>query len=151
MTKGWIWLDMDGTIADLYGVSGWLNDLMAHNDRPYREAKAIYDTVDLLETLSDLKDKGYKIGIISWLSKKPDAEYDRKVIKAKREWLKAQYLDLLLDEIIITAYGIKKANTCRPYGSGILIDDEEQNREDWNLGKTIDATKNILDQLRDLL
>ena len=151
MANKWIWLDMDGTIADLYGVDGWLNDLMEHNDRPYRKAKAIYDTVDLLETLSDLKDKGYKIGIISWLSKKPNAEYDRKVIKAKKDWLKAQYLDLLLDEIIITAYGVKKANTCRAYGEGILIDDEEQNRKDWDLGKTIDATEDILKQLRGLL
>ena len=26
MTDKWIWLDMDGTIADLYGVDGWLED-----------------------------------------------------------------------------------------------------------------------------
>jgi hypothetical protein len=151
MKHEWIWLDMDGTIADLYGVDGWLEDLMALRERPYREAKALYDTVELLETLSDLKDKGYKIGIISWLAKKPTAEYNERVIKAKRDWLKAQYLDILLDEIIITAYGVKKANTCRSYGSGILIDDEEQNRNDWDLGKTIDATENILEKLRGLL
>lgn len=151
MANKWIWFDMDGTIADLYGVDGWLEDLMAHNERPYREAKALYDTVDLLETLSDLKDKGYKIGIISWLAKKPTEEYNQRVIKAKKDWLKAQYLDLLLDEIIITAYGIKKSNTCRSYGEGILIDDEEQNRKDWDLGATIDATENILKKLRGLL
>ena len=151
MANKWIWFDMDGTIADLYGVDGWLEDLMAYNERPYKEAKAIYDTVDLLETLSYLKDKGYKIGIISWLAKKPTEEYNQRVIKAKKDWLKAQYLDLLLDEIIITAYGIKKANTCRSYGEGILIDDEEQNRKDWDLGATIDATENILKKLRGLL
>lgn len=151
MTNGWIWLDMDGTIADLYGVDGWLDDLMAHNERPYREAKELYDTVDLLETLSDLKDKGYKIGIISWLSKCPSDDFDKRVIKAKKEWLKKTYLDLLLDEIIITAYGVKKANTCRRFGYGILVDDEQQNRDAWDLGKTINATENILKQLRDLL
>lgn len=150
MTKGWIWLDMDGTIADLYGVDGWLDDLMTLNERPYREAKPLYDTIDLIEALSDLKDKGYKIGIISWLSKKPTEEYNERVIKAKKEWLKSQYLDLLLDKIIITAYGIKKSNTCRTYGKGILIDDEEQNRKDWDLGKTIDATEDILKKLRGL-
>lgn len=151
MTHEWIWLDMDGTIADLYGVEGWLDDLMALRARPYREANPIYDVVDLLETLSDLKSKGYKIGIISWLSKKPTPEYNEKVIKAKREWLKKQYLDLLLDEIIITAYGIKKSDTCRKYGAGILVDDEEQNRNAWDLGATIDATQDILKQLRGLL
>lgn len=149
--KGWIWLDMDGTIADLYGVDGWLDDLIAYSSRPYEEAEPLYDMVDLLETLSDLKDAGYKIGIISWLSKKPTADYNERVIKAKKEWLKKQYLDILLDEIIITAYGIKKADTCRTYGKGILVDDEEQNRTAWDLGKTIDATENILAQLKGLL
>ena len=151
MTHEWIWLDMDGTIADLYGVDGWLDDLMAYRARPYEEATPLYDSIDLLETLSDLKDAGYKIGIISWLSKKPTAEYNERVIKAKKEWLKKQYLDLLLDEIIITAYGIKKSDTCRGYGKGILVDDEEQNRNAWDLGKTIDATENILTALRGLL
>lgn len=151
MTHEWIWLDMDGTIADLYGVDGWLDDLMASKVRPYEEANPLYDMADLLETLSDLKDHGYKIGIISWLCKKPSEEYDRQVIKAKKEWLKRQYLDILLDEIIITAYGIKKSDTCRKYGEGILVDDEEQNRKAWDLGKTIDATENILEQLRGLL
>ena len=30
----WIWFDMDGTIADLYSVDGWLEDLLAFNTRP---------------------------------------------------------------------------------------------------------------------
>lgn len=151
MTKGWIWFDLDGSIADFYGVDGWLESLMAYDERPYREAKPLYDMVTLLETISDLKDKGYKIGIISWLSKKPSKDFDKRVIKAKNEWLKKFYLDILLDEIIITAYGIKKADTCRKFGKGILIDDEAQNRDDWDLGKTIDATKNILTALKELL
>ena len=36
-----IYFDMDGTIADLYGVSGWLADLEAENVRPYAEAKPL--------------------------------------------------------------------------------------------------------------
>ena len=27
--------DMDGTIANLYGVNGWLEDLRNYNPRPY--------------------------------------------------------------------------------------------------------------------
>ena len=34
-----IWFDLDGTLVDLYGVEGWLEDLTNHNERPYREAK----------------------------------------------------------------------------------------------------------------
>ena len=29
-----IYLDMDGTIADLYGVENWLENLVNYNDRP---------------------------------------------------------------------------------------------------------------------
>ena len=55
----WIWLDMDGTIADLYGVEGWLDDLIAFRTRPYEQAKDLYNTLDLLEVLLELKAKGY--------------------------------------------------------------------------------------------
>ena len=33
-----IYFDMDGTIADLYGVDGWLDDLMNESTRPYAAA-----------------------------------------------------------------------------------------------------------------
>ena len=35
-----IYFDMDGTIADLYGVSGWLEMLLAHDPAPYALAGA---------------------------------------------------------------------------------------------------------------
>ena len=36
-----IWFDMDGTIADLYGVENWLEMLIAHDETPYAIAKPI--------------------------------------------------------------------------------------------------------------
>jgi hypothetical protein len=146
----WIWLDMDGSICDFYGVDGWLEDLRSYNERPYREAKPLYNTLDLLATLVDLKEKGYNIGIISWLSKVPTEEFNKRVIKAKMNWLENYGFDIILDKILITAYGIKKADTCRKYGYGILIDDEKKNRDDWDLGITVDATNNIIEILKRL-
>ncbi len=146
----YVWLDMDGTIADLYAVNGWLDDLRAYNTRPYEEAKAMYDTIELLETLADLKAKGYKLGVISWGSKSSNLIYDRQVTAVKKKWLEEHGLDLLLDEIIVTPYGICKADTCRQYGEGILIDDELPNRQAWDLGITINAKRNILTELRKL-
>ena len=35
-----VW-DMDGTIADLYGVENWLPMLRAYDPTPYRTAKPI--------------------------------------------------------------------------------------------------------------
>ena len=147
----WIWLDMDGTIADLYGVEGWLDDLIAFRTRPYELAKDLYNTLDLLEILLELKAKGYKIGIISWGSKANNLDYDREVKKVKVQWLRDRVLDMVLDEIIVTPYGVCKADVCSKYGNGILVDDEEQNRKDWYLGDTINANENILELLKKLL
>ena len=143
----WIWLDMDGTIADLYKVEGWLEDLIAFKTRPYVEARSIYNEAELLETLLLLHTQGYKIGVISWGSKANNPEYDKAVEKVKKDWLRKKALDIVLDKIIVTAYGVRKADTCRRFGEGILVDDEEQNREAWDLGETIDARKDIIQAL----
>lgn len=151
MTKEkWIWFDMDGTIADLYSVEGWLDDLTNFRTRPYAKAKLLYNNVDLLMTLAELRTKGYHIGIISWGSKANNREYDREVEFVKKEWLYDHCISDFLDKIIVTAYGVRKADTCRKYGSGILVDDEEQNRKAWDLGRTINANENIIEQLKAL-
>ena len=59
--KTTIWFDMDGTIADLYSVDGWLEDLLAFNTRPYEQAKIMYNQLSLLEVMAELKYKGYKL------------------------------------------------------------------------------------------
>lgn len=151
MKEKWIWFDMDGTIADFYGVDGWLDDLMNLNTRPYELAKPLYDTIDLVNMLLELKMVGYQIGIISWLSKNRNVEFETRIAQAKKKWLAENLLDDILDKIIITPYGMTKADTCRKFGKGILIDDEQQNRDKWDLGSTIDANLNILEELAKLL
>lgn len=147
----WIWLDMDGTLCNFYGVDGWLDDLIAHNTRPYAEADTLYDDIDLLSLLVELKASGYKLGVISWSSKEHNQDFDKAVEATKKAWLAKHYIDVLLDKVIVTAYGICKAETCKAYGEGILVDDEKQNRDAWFLGETIDATKNIINELRRLV
>lgn len=73
--------DMDGTIADLYSVQNWLEDLRAENPRPYEEAKPIYST-DVLNTLLGIfKANGWRIVVTTWLAKDSTREYDRLVKK----------------------------------------------------------------------
>ena len=151
MKEKWIWFDMDGTIADLYGVEGWLDDLINLNTRPYEKAKLLYDNADLLYMLGLLREKGYHIGVISWGSKAKNENFDREVEFVKREWLYEKCISDFLDRIIVTAYGVRKADTCRKYGSGILVDDEEQNRKAWDLGRTINANENIIEALKALV
>ena len=145
----WIWFDMDGTIADLYAVNGWLDDLIAENTRPYRDAEMLYNADDLNNIIRALKRKGYNVGVVSWSSKKATPEYTNRITLEKMAWLKRNNLNF--DKVIVTNYGVRKADTCRSFGSGVLVDDEEQNRSAWDIGATIDATKNILDELKKLL
>ena len=82
-----IFFDMDGTIADLYNVEGWLDDLINEEVRPYKEAKALVNLNALARVLNKLQNKGYRIEVISWLSKNGTDNYNKKTEKAKRDWL----------------------------------------------------------------
>ena len=93
---------------------------------------------------------GWTIAITSWLSKESTPEYDREVRRAKREWLEKHHFPY--DEIHLVAYGTTKANCTRKNGGyQVLVDDNEKIRNGWNLGATIDATENILEELWKLL
>lgn len=151
MEQKTVWLDMDGTFANLYGVEGWLEDLQNESTRPYAMAKPMYNMREFRELLIDLKDNGYKVGIISWLSKNGSKEYNREVRRTKREWLNSVGLLDVFDHVRITPYGVKKSTTCKKYGYGILVDDEEQNRKAWKNGRTINANKNIMVELGKLI
>ena len=142
--------DMDGTIADLYGVSGWLENLREKNARPYIEAKPLYDMDVLASILGLLRLNGWTIAITSWLSKESTKAYDKKVREAKKEWL-AKY-NFPYDEIHLVKYGTPKANCTRKNGGfQILVDDNEEVRKGWHLGDTINANENIIEKLVDLL
>jgi hypothetical protein len=142
--------DMDGTIANFYGVNGWLEDIRSNNPRPYIVTEPMYDTDVLNAILKLLKAQGWKIVITSWLAKGSDKTFDEMTRNAKREWL-ARY-DFPFDEIHLVKYGTTKANCTRKIGGyQILVDDNEQVRKGWNLGATINANENILEKLCDLL
>ena len=142
--------DMDGTIANLYGVENWLGDLRSYNPRPYIVAEPMYDMEVLTALLEMLRMNGWRIAVTSWLSKESTKEYDELVRMAKREWL-ARY-NFPVDEIHLVKYGTTKANCTRKLGGfQILVDDNEEVRKGWHLGDTINANENILEKLEKLL
>ena len=149
-----ICFDMDGTIADLYGVNGWLEKLRAFDPTPYVEAEPMWDMNELAEVLMALKSVGTEIRIITWLSKETTKEYDEAVRLAKREWL--EEVGFPFDNFHGVAYGSTKANSVRKYlaedETAILIDDNDKVREGWHLGDTINpTTENIIEILKGLL
>ena len=126
-----IWFDMDGTIADLYAVDGWLSDLIARDTRPYEVAAPMLDMLALAALLNDVKANGHEVGIISWTAKNGTAEYNARVEMAKREWLARNLPTVTWNTIKVVAYGTDKRTAC---GGGILFDDEEPNRTNWGRG-----------------
>ena len=142
--------DMDGTIADLYGVKGWLEDLRAYNPRPYVKAKPLYNMDTLNGILNALKEQGWTIAVTTWLAKDSTKAYDDEVRKAKLEWL--EKYDFPYDEIHLVKYGTTKANCTRKLGLGqILVDDNEKVRKGWKLGDTINAQNDIMYELAQIL
>lgn len=123
-----IYFDMDGTIADFYGVAGWLACLENSDPRPYAEASPLVDMAEFSEQLRRLRQAGYHIGIVSWLSRSGSAEFNAEVTQTKLRWL-AHYVDFVFDEIRIVPYGTPKSSVC-DFG-GVLFDDEERNRIEW--------------------
>lgn len=140
-----IYFDMDGTIANLYGVNGWLESLINEDATPYAQAKPLVRLSSLARVLNRLQNCGCVIGIVSWLAKNSTKEYDKKVTEAKLEWLKKHMPSVEWNEIHIVEYGTPK-ETVVNNPSGVLFDDEEQNRNNWT-GIAHDE-KNIIEVLK---
>ena len=140
-----IWFDMDGTIANLYGVENWLDKLIAKDASPYKAATVLVNMNSLAKALHKVQANGYTIGIISWLSKNSTPDYDKKVAATKLAWLKKHLASVKWDAIHIVPYGTNKSTLC---GGGILFDDEAANRANWN-GKAY-TPSNIISVLKSL-
>lgn len=137
--------DMDGTIANLYGVENWLEMLIAEDATPYKKAMPLLCLSALARKLNAMRNDGYSLGIISWLSKEATEEYNKAVTEAKLEWLNKHLPSVHWDEIHIVPYGTPKENFCgNPLD--VLFDDEEKNRQNWT-GRAYDV-ENILEILR---
>lgn len=122
--------DMDGTIANLYGVENWLEMLTAKDATPYAVAKPLVNLSRLARYLNKIQKMGIEIGVISWLAKNSTAEYDELVAQAKREWLAKHLPSVRWDNVEIVPYGTPKEKFCLTEND-ILFDDEEPNRINW--------------------
>ena len=139
-----IWFDMDGTIANLYGVENWLEYLIKEDTTPYKIAKPLVNMNSLARVLNRLIRKGYTVNIISWTSKGGTEEYNARVATVKREWLKKHLKSVEFTRVDIVPYGTKKGDN----RYGILFDDEEKNRKEWT--ETAYNVENIVEILKAL-
>lgn len=146
-----IYLDLDGTVVNFYGVPGWLEYLEKQDSTPYRVAKPLVHLSTLARYLNRLQARGYRIGIISWLSKSGTEQFNAEVADVKREWLAEHLPSVKWDEIHIVPYGVPKS-TCATCPASILFDDEQKNLNEWansthNMAYNADLLMEILRHL----
>lgn len=146
-----ICFDMDGTIANLYGIQGWKDHLNNENPLPYSNAKPMWNMKKLNRILFKLQARGIEIRVVTWLSKDSTEQFKETTRKAKIEWLKKYRFPY--DHFHGVQYGTTKADCVRKYlkenESAILIDDNDRIRLGWTLGETINpTTTNIIKALK---
>ena len=125
-----IWWDMDGTIANLYGVEGWLQMLRAEDPTPYAEAEVMWNMSQLARLMNRVQQLGYELGIVSWGAKFSTPEYLKAVTEAKKNWRKKHLASVKFDRFIVLSYGTPKSIVMQTEDD-ILFDDEQGNRDAW--------------------
>ena len=148
-----VW-DMDGTIADLYGVENWLPMLENEIVLPYEIAKPMWDMERLARAIKALQALGIEQRIVSWLAKDSSEEYKTEVRRAKRNWLEEN--EFPFDHFHGVQFGATKADSVRKFladdEEALLIDDSFTVRKGWTLGETVNPTEiDVVEFLENLL
>lgn len=145
-----IFFDMDGTLANFYGVKGWLECLQSENPLPYRKAEVRVNTILFSEIVNTLQKMGTKIGIITWTSKNGSMDFHKTVIAEKLIWLQRTFPEIAFDEFHALEYGTPKEQFCSI--GDVLFDDEEQNRKNWRKERGHAFTEEfIVETLKEIL
>lgn len=117
-----LYLDMDGTIADLYRIDGWLERLESSDSNLFIECKPIITQAQLFEVFPSNE---YDISILSMTPKGCSDSYATDVIRQKNEWLDEYFPDL--KKRIYKKYSYNK--NLKNSENSILVDDNAKIRE----------------------
>ena len=147
MKKITINFDLDGCLVGLYDVPNWLDYLVNEDTTPYEIAEPLLRLSALARRLNALQRNGYRLAIISWLSKCGSDEYNEEVTETKLDWLAEHLPSVRWDDIIIVPHGTPKELFCHT-AEDVLFDDEERNRNNWT-GRAYDV-ENILGILAEM-
>lgn len=118
MNKQVVYLDMDGTIANLYNEPNWLNDLINEKTKPFDNAKPMITEKELLSIYPQDK---YELRVCSMTPKNARKSYCKKVEKAKDKWLD-KYFPTITHRVYMKYGNNKNLKNCRNH---ILIDDND--------------------------
>ena len=118
MKRKIVYLDMDGTIADLYGINNWLERLRDEDSTIFTECETLITEKALFDLYPVEK---YEIRILSMTPKKATKRYRMSVIAQKNEWLDTHFPHI--KKRIYLPYGHNK--NLKNSVNKILIDDNE--------------------------
>lgn len=148
-----IMFDMDGTVYDLYGVDNWLDKLNNSDVSVYCDGAPKVDLDKLAEVCLALIDKGYEIGVITWLAKNGSDRFNRNTTETKKLWVKNNMP--YVTRFTAQKYGTPKQKALdRTFKFAILVDDNKEVREMWDTPKqrkSIDANLDIISKLWELV
>lgn len=115
-------LDLDGTIADLYGEENWLDRLHKEDSEIFKNCKPLI-TQETLESYYP-RDK-YEIRVCTMTPKNASASYHKNVIDQKNQWLN-EYFPHLTKRIFLPYGNDKNIGKSENY---ILVDDSKEVRK----------------------
>lgn len=119
-----IYLDMDGTIADLYNEQDWLEKLRTEQAGLFANLKPMVSESKLLELFPTNE---YDIRILTMLPKGASKEYMEVVTAEKNQWLDRHFPTL--KKRIFKRYGNNK--NLKGCEKTVLIDDNEEIRNNF--------------------
>lgn len=124
-----IYLDMDGTIADLYNVPGWLDKIHSEEKGLYLEAKPLITEEELLKQLPDPT----HIWVVTMGPVVCSLDYKIKVFEEKEMWLK-KYFPSLLYRVFLNNQDHKNIYSWLKHDPKdiLLIDDNEDFRNNFD-------------------
>ena len=123
-----VYFDMDGTIADLYGVSNCFKRLDNMDATVYSEAKPIDKYINMLKEFHTM---GYKVIILSALGMVSSKRFDKDTIRNKGIWLDTYVGKEYIDERIYIP-NTKHKELYQLFGKGILVDDDDRVLMNWD-------------------
>ena len=124
MKKRKVYIDMDGTIADLYGKEGWLNGLENEMASVFIDLKPLTTEEKLLSVFPP---SHFEVVILSMTPKNASPAYRLQVIKEKNAWLDRYFPSL--QKRIYKKYGYNK--NLKNSIDAILVDDNEKIRQNF--------------------
>jgi len=122
--KKTVYLDMDGTIANLYGIENWLPRLRAEDKTIFLECEPMISEKELLNKFPT---ENFEMKILSMTPLNATENYCLDVINQKNEWLNKYFPSIT--KRIYKPYGHNK--NLKNSENAILIDDSEPIRKSW--------------------